>query len=473
MPTRTASTRRAAVWLPPLALGAVLVAANIWAVQHNHRFDLTSGGVYSIGPETRRVIASVGQPVTITFFYDIRSKALLDAKDLLDQYADASEWVTVQAFDPLLQPAAARRYQVNFAGTTVFESGDRRVTVNGGAETDFTNGLLRVTRQAAQRICFTDGHVESDPFSIKTHDHFEGSMGQKHRHGTGGRRLEVHERHGMGMARDALETLGYEVAKVLLVKGPDQLAGCSVVVVASPQKPFRAVEVDQLRAFLARGGAGVFLIEPFVDTNLDAVIADFGIDLERALVIDDARHYWTDPSTPAVSSFARHKITRNLALTFFPGAAALRPVPSGVPNDVNVIPLVESSDSARLMPLDPTHTTPLRTGRQTLAVVVTKRRRAAETDTDGESRTTRLVVVGDGDFATNSFFHILGNGALFLNIVNVLAEHDELVDITPRSYEMPRIRLTNRQMQLTFAISTIFLPSLLLLIGAVVWWRKR
>ena len=42
-----------------------------------------------------------------------------------------------------------------------------------------------------------------------------------------------------------------------------------------------------------------------------------------------------------------------------------------------------------------------------------------------------LLLVGDGDFASNSFFHILGNGALFLNGVSYLAEQEQLIDITP------------------------------------------
>ncbi len=453
--------RKLRIWLPAAAVGAALVALNLYAVARPARIDLTSAGVYSIGPETRRVLASVAAPVAITFFYDVRSKNLLDAKALLDQYAAAAPAISVRAVDPVLRPAEARRYNVQFAGTAIFESGARRVVVNGGTEADFTNGLIRVTRAAAQRICFTDGHLESDPFSLKSHDHFEGDMGQAHSHSTGGRALELHERHGMGMARDALETLGYEVTQALLIKGPRQLDGCSVVVVASPQRAFLAEEVAQLRAWLAAGGKAIFMLEPFVNDGLDEVLADFGIAIARDPVHDEDSHYWTDAGTPAVRRYPRHPITRNLALTFFPGAGSLAPVPGRPPAGTKVTPLLQTSARSR-------SATAAEFAPRILAVQASREVSAEKSD-----KLAEIVVIGDGDFATNSFFHILGNGALFLNAAGVLAGRHELVDISPRNYEVPRMRLTNWQMQLTFALSTIILPVGMLLLGAFAWWRRR
>lgn len=459
--------RRLSLLLPPCALLSLVVAVNLLALAHNGRLDLTDAGVYSIGETTRRVLQELEAPVRVTFFYDLRSKALLDAKALLERYAEVTSLVEVEAVDPALQPALARRYKVSFAGTAVFESEGRRVTVNGGSETDFTNGLIRVTAQGAQRVCFTDGHVESDPFSLQSHDHFEGAMGQGHSHSSGGRRLELHERHGMGMAREALETLGYRVEKVLLLQGPEALAGCAVVVVASPQAQFQPVEVGELQRFMTAGGRLVMLLDPVVDPGLGPVLDPFGLRVGSRLVLDPTRHYWTDPGTPAVTSYPRHKLTRNLALTFYPGAAEVMPRAGGVPDDVIAAPLVETSDDAILEGV--TSEPAAAPARRTLAAYAIK----AAPSADEPERKAHLVVFGDGDFATNSFFHILGNGSLFLNAVSMLAERDKLVDITPRNYQLPRVALSNWQMQLTFLISTLLMPGLLLLAGALAWWRGR
>jgi ABC-type uncharacterized transport system involved in gliding motility auxiliary subunit len=451
--------------LPALALGVAAVAVNQWALDHPKRWDLTSAGVYSIGPQTRRVLDELQQPVAVTFFYDLRSKEMNDARALLEQYAAQNRAFTVRSFDPALAPAEARRQQVQFAGTAVFESNGRRVVVNGGSEADFTNGLIRVTVTGDQRVCFTDGHVEADPQSLKSHDHFEGDMGSGHSHSSGGRQLVVHERHGMGMARDALQTLGYGVRVVSLVAGPNALAGCTVVVIAGPQQAFVAAEVAQLQAYAAAGGRLIALVDPFVDSGLAPLFADFGLKLEPRLVLDDQSHYWTDPATPAVSTYPRHKITRNLPLTFFPGAASLVPLPGKRNGEVRLTPLVQTGDAARSEPIPPATGKP-DTGLQTLAVLASKKLDAAD-------KRAELVLVGDVDFGTNSFFHVLGNGALFLNAVSYLADQQRLIDITPRQYELPRVQLTNGQMRATFILSTVLLPLTALALSVFVWWRRR
>lgn len=453
--------------VPALALVACAVAANLWAVAHPQRFDLTSGGVYSIGPQTRDVLQRLREPVTITFFYDLRSKDMADALALLRQYAAATPQLTVQAFDPAIAPAEARRHQVQFAGTAVFESAGRRVVVNGGSEADFTNGLIRVSAQGGQTLCFTEGHAEADVNSLSTHDHFEGDMGSGHSHSSGGRTLEVHERHGMGMARNALQTLGYSVRPLALTRGPGELQGCSVVVIAGPQRAFEAAEVEQLRQWALAGGRLLVLVDPFVASGLGPLLAEFRMQVEPKRVLDPKSHYWTDEATPAVSTYPRHKITRNLPLTFYPGAASLAPLAvrsAGPGAEVKLTPLVQSSEAGRAAAQDGASAEG-DSGAQTLAALGTRK-------LDGDRR-AELVLVGDADFATNSFFHVLGNGTLFLNAVSHLAEQDRLLDITPRQYEVPRVQMTNTQMRMTFLLSTVVMPVLALALSLVAWWRRR
>ena len=86
---------------------------------------------------------------------------------------------------------------------------------------------------------------------------------------------------------------------------------------------------------------------------------------------------------------------------------------------------------------------------------------------------SRIAVIGDSDFATNSFFHFLGNGDLFLNTVSYLAAQENLIGIEPRTYDLPRLSVTNRQIKSIFVIAVLLIPSILALIGVVVWWRQR
>jgi ABC-type uncharacterized transport system involved in gliding motility auxiliary subunit len=455
-------TSFARTWLPLLASLTLATALNRWALDYPARWDLTDAGVYSMSPQTRAVLARLRVPVEVTFFHDLRSRAQQDARYLLEQYAAETSHLEVRSFDPVLQPAAAARFEVAFAGTAVFESAGRRVTVSTPGEVAFTNALIRVSSAAIGRVCFTDGHVESNPMSLQSHDHFEqGGAGHGHDHASGGRPLTLHERHGMGMARNALEVLGYTVEQRKLVQGPDALAGCSVVVVASPQAPFAPAEAAQLGNWLDAGKPALFLLEPAVDSGLAPLLARYGVALGGA-VRDPGSHYWTDPATPAVSDYRRHRITRQLAMSFFPGAAELVPSATGVPPGIVITPLAETSADAR-----PAERPDAEPGRRTLMLEAT--RAPQETGQPG----LRLIVAGDGDFATNSFFGALGNGQLFTNAVAHLAEHDTLVDISPREYSVGRLSLSNAQLRMTFLLTTAVGPLALLAFGAWVWWRRR
>jgi hypothetical protein len=193
------------------------------------------------------------------------------------------------------------------------------------------------------------------------------------------------------------------------------------------------------------------------------------------IVIDEASHFWADVSSPAVSDYNRHQITRDLPLTFFPGARSLSPTPQRVPG-TSVVPLVNSSKNSW------GQTSPDRVGfvkgrdvpgPNTLMVVALRRPVAVGDGPTPETPRSRIAVVGDSDFATNSFFHIMGNGALFLNTINYLGAQENLIGLLPRSTDLPRINLTNRQMKATFFLSVLLVPALLAVVGTAVWWKQH
>lgn len=456
-------TRMSALLAVAAAIAAA-IALNLYAVRHGFRLDLTERGVFSLSPETERALHSLDRPAGVVFFYDERSRQMADLRELLERYGAASRWLEVASVDPILQPGAAARYAAAFpetpilAGHAIFSSGDRRFMESASSEEAFTNGILRASRGAGARICFSSGHAENDPFSFESHDHFESELGHDH-HGGAARR--VVERHGLGDARRALEILGYSVETRVTARGPEALEGCQVLVVASPQSAFAKDESTVVRAFLAAGGNALFLLETGRGGGLEALLADYGIEAPGGRVADPIHHYWTDPYTPAVATYPRHRITRGLPLTFFPGAAPLRPVGEGSPPDVVVTPLVLTSAEATLASGSP--------GPHALMVYAIKTVRRGEED----ARVSRVAVVGDGDFATNSFFSAMGNRDLFLNTVHVLSSADHYVGIAPRTYVSPSLELTGRQMWGSFFVATVAMPALLLGAGLVVSLRRR
>jgi len=85
----------------------------------------------------------------------------------------------------------------------------------------------------------------------------------------------------------------------------------------------------------------------------------------------------------------------------------------------------------------------------------------------------RLVIIGDADFATNTHYYNGNNSDLFLNSVSWLTEETELISI--RHNVLPFRRLIVGSEAATFInYSSIgLLPVLILIVGGIIWWRRR
>lgn len=481
------SGRRGEIALYTLGLVGVLVALAYFSLRFPMRLDMTANREHSLSEQTVNMIKRIDKPVKIAFFHDPMMRETVELYQLM---AAQNKLVSLELFDPMLNPAQARLMGVQFAGTALMESEGRKLQINGPTEIDIANGILRVSQGSSQRLCFLDGHGEADPFSIESHDHQEGAAG--HSHGLGDK-MVIHEQHGMAKARNALEAMNYTVEKLALLKGKT-LENCAMLVVAGAKTPLMPQEISAIRAYLEAGNNALFMFDPFVQSGLEPLMQEWGVVVDDTIVIDDASHFWADPSSPAVSEYNLHQITKELPLTFFPGARSLSPTSKRIPG-IGVTPLINASKQSY------GETTPDRAefnegkdlpGPSTIMAIIRRRPETAKTaatimaELRGEKvaeekptpeppnmKRSRIVVVGDSDFATNSFFHIMGNGKLFLNTINYLAAQENLIGLEPRTFDKPRVNITNRQMKGTFFLSVILIPLLLGVIGTAVWWRQR
>jgi hypothetical protein len=151
--------------LTTVGLIGVLVAAAWLSALHPVRMDLTANREYSLSPQTVKMMQSIDKPVHITFFHD---RGMRETVELYELFAAQNDKISVEFFDPMVNPAQAKLRGVEFAGTALYESEGRKLTVNGPTETDIANGILRITQAKQQVACFVDGHGEPDPFSLES-----------------------------------------------------------------------------------------------------------------------------------------------------------------------------------------------------------------------------------------------------------------------------------------------------------------
>jgi len=91
-----------------------------------------------------------------------------------------------------------------------------------------------------------------------------------------------------------------------------------------------------------------------------------------------------------------------------------------------------------------------------------------------QTKPFRLVLVGNSNFAANSYFPYVSNGDLAVEMVRWLAEDETRPAAKPQSFSpAQQITLTRDQMRTVFIAVEMLLPLSVMLLGGLVWWKRR
>lgn len=453
-------------WLSRVAVvGAavgVTVLANAALFRHDLHFDVTASKAFTPSDDAERVARALTTDVDVTYFYQKQDPAGRAAKTTIEILGRVSPRLRVRAVDPDHHPGVASRYGVRAYNVAVLESGGRRLHVATTDDRDIALGILRVTRASVRIVCFAVGHGEYDIDNVEYHTHFEGVQGHSHdAHGAG---VVLTEQHGLGRLRRALDALGFSARKVTLATAGGVPTDCAVLVDAGPRTRYAPQESQAVEAYLRAGGAALLLldVDSPLDSSLVALLDRAGIRVGDGVVADPLDHYFTDEQMVAISRYMVHPITQGLSLSFFPGVRPVEPVDAV---GVSATALFASSAQSYITPVGP-GATRTRAGARTLAV-------AAEGALGDGTRPFRLVVAGDVDFASNSFFPYMSNSDLALGMLAWLLREERAPTMRPPVEVLPRVTLTSVQVRTIFLATVVALPGGVALAGLVVWWRRR
>ena len=446
-----------------LVLG-ILVGINWIASRQNKRWDLTAANQFSLSDQTRRILGELKKPVAVKVFY---TNNATEYRDRLNEYTYLSKQVSVDYVDAERDPLAAQKFSITSVPTVILEYDGRNEKATAVDEQSITNALKKVIAGKAKKVYFLQGHGEHDPTAS--------------------------DPQGYSKVVEALKGDNFETDKLTLAQAGSVPADASVVVVAGPQTDLLAPEIEALKTYLGKGGKVHLLIDPPEKggsaelTSLIALAHDWGIDVGKNVVIDASglgQLLGTDASVP-VAMPVQHPITENFrVMTAFPLARSVTPVEGGTSGHtaqkiVETSPQswAESDITGLYASGRPERNTDKgdKAGPVTIAAAVSGAATAApaaETP-DAPKPETRLVVVGDSDFATNRAVGIQGNRELFLNMQNWLAQQEDLIAIRPRNPEDRPVSMTADQGRMVLLFTLAIVPLLLFANGIRIWWKKR
>jgi ABC-type uncharacterized transport system involved in gliding motility auxiliary subunit len=454
-----------------VAVLALLAGLNYLGVRQNKRWDLTANQVFSLSEQTLKVLQGLDSPAKLTVFEQAASFDRF--RDRLEEYTYQGPQLSIDYVDIDRQPARAKAANVQTAGTMVLEYKGRVERITNLEEQDIANAFIKATTGAERKVYFTAGHGEKDP--------------------------TVSERTGYSAVAQALTSDNYASEKLVLAQSPAVPDGATLVVVAGPRTDFFPPEIDAIETYLAKGGKLLVMLDPADKpgtpplTNLIGLVNEWGIQVGEDVVVDASgvgQMFGGDASVPVAANYPGHPITQQFNLmTAFPMARSVSAPSEGV-NGHTAQAFVETSaqswaekdlgglTSGQQVTLDPA--TGDKPGPIALGAAVSAAATAApappapaEGQVAPPAPETRVVVVGDSDFAANFGLGIQGNRDLFMNAVNWLAQQEGLIAVRPRAPEDRRLTMTADQLNRISLLSIFIIPALIFGTGVYSWWRRR
>jgi ABC-type uncharacterized transport system involved in gliding motility auxiliary subunit len=433
---------------------------NYLGVRYHHRWDITEAGVYTLSPQSKKVVEGLEQPLVVTAFVEGGINPTLES--LLDGYRYANPAkVETKLVDPDKEPALVETMKITTVPSVNLQYGKESFVVTQPTEETITNGIIRVSRSGKKLVYFTEGFGES-PIA------------------------NADDPRGYSAAKLALEQENYEVKTVLLPSVEQIPDDASVVVLAGPTRPLTDVALAALEAYLKRGGHLLAMVAPGQGGDgLRDLLARWGVQLGNDIVIDREVRLFEGPRlgvVPLSRDYGQHPITEGFKdFTVYPQTRTVEPIAQVKPG-LTVTSLVKTSDSSwaetdldgvlkqGVAALDEGD----RKGPVSIAVAVDAKLKDLGVEPPAGVTDARLVVFGTPLFADNQeLAQSRLNADLFLNAVGWLVGQEELVSIRSRSVRASRAELTPVQAVRIFYLSVLIIPELLIAIGIVVWWRRR
>ena len=472
------------VGIAVLLVTGIAVIANVIVVQRfDTSADWTSDKIYTLSDQTKNILHGLDREVQVIAFFSLNptnnqvARDRQRAQDLLEMYQRETDKLSVEFVDPYAGKMKSDEYGIQFDGTTVFESGGVREQITTVDEQKFTSAILKVVRDESLKIYFLTGHEEQA--------------------------IDDFEQKGYSQTKEELENQNYRIETLSLATQPEVPTDCAALIIPGPKAPLMAHEVNAISKYLDRDGKLFLMLDPSLNSakepnqGLVDLMDRWGVTIGNDLVLDRIRPAFflvsgSQPEAPTLSDFEFHQITQEMYRPVtFQLARSVTPK-TNVGSDLNVKSLVKTTDGIgnswgeTKRKTDGTFEPDLSymEGEDTpppVSLAVALQREGTESTTGDtpspdtqEESTTRIVVIGDSDFANNFFFHGTGGGDFFLNAVNWLTLEEDLIAIRPVDPSERSLRMMTPSEVAFVQMTAIFLiPLIIFLIGVGVWWRRR
>ena len=436
---------------------ALIFLLGFLANQYKFSKDITQANRNTLTTGSINVLKQMQGPITLTVFAseddvnngDTFRQGIIN---FMARYQRTKPDINVKFISPIKEPKLAQENGIKEDGEVVVEYQKRSEHIKPPfAEQEMTNLFMRLSRTSQRAVMYLDGHGERNLIGLKNND--VGEFGKQ------------------------LESKGLKFANLNLTIESEVPLNGSMLVIASPQKTISPIEAKKIKKFLESGGNLLWLLDDNNFRGLDEIAAYLGLSVSSGQVIDPAEKVeGVNENIASASSYGEHAITRNFMLgTRFSNAHEVN-AKGTLDNGWEVSKLIEVSpngwlESSQVM----TNQKPTfdkskdKAGPINIAVALQR--------VYGK-KGQRVVVVGNGNFLSNTFITNGGNLDLGINMINWLSGDDNLISIQPMPLKDVNVTIPDNQMSFIIAWTVFhsfeyFIPIGFFVVGILFWFKRR
>lgn len=437
------------------------------------QIDATSQKLYSITEDTEKYLDTLKDDVTLYVMVNKNSKD--DNVDrTLQKYASASKHVKVKYVDPNVSPTFASKYTDNdvTSNSIIVVCGDRSKVI------DYNSDIYEYSYDSSYN------------YSVTGYD-CEGQVTAAIQYVTSESTTNVYELTGhdestlSGDFSEVFQKRFMNVGSLSLLTVDAIPEDCQAIFITAPQSDLSEDDLSKLSQYLGNGGKIYLSIDysKWNDlTNFKKLLSDNNIETTESLLAEtDRSYYYQSPFylLPNVENTEVSSSVAGMTQVFVPYSVGLTYTGE---DDSNVTSFMTTSD------------TTIAKAAANIAAVQSQAdaaniASAQDGDTQGQYSLGMMVtnenggelcVLGSAMMCTDSANQIVSghNATLFNGIVNALVTTDDgnsdnAVVIAAKDYTVSNLTVSANAMLVYGILWGIFMPIALIIIGIIVWARRR
>ncbi len=500
---------------------AILVLLNFISVRFFGRIDMTRSGLFTLADASKSLVGNLDDKVTIKAYftedlpspYNNHRRLLLDQLNEYRAYAKGN--LQFEFIDPVdekgkmeaqqqgiapvqVQVVKEDKFEVKqaFMGV-VFLYEDRKEVIPvvqnpATLEYEISSTIKRLTNRTQKKIGFLAGHGEP----------------------------------GLQELRRVQEMLRrqYELTPVDVSKGKSVPSDIAALVVMAPTTPLPETDKYQIDQYIMSGGRAAFLINRIdanlqnqygrpLDVNTDDLLHQYGVRINQDLVRDlqcasvtivqqqfgfSMQSQVPFPYLPLVSNFSKNSVMvkdlQSLVLFFGSSLDTTGAAAKGLRAEILATSSKEAGRQTGMFAFDPLrrYTQEEFQEKEIPLAASTEGKftslyagKSAPVDTAADaiapasapvasSPETRIVVVGDGDFARDQYMGgSKDNLSFFANVIDYLVDDAGLITIRSKDASFVPLDQVSDGTKKAIKYANLVVPPLIVLVYGVLRWRMR